>query len=223
MKKILAFILCGALILSILPIAISAADAQTISGYVEYSVDASVNFNDVISVTLVNIENGDTHTHDLHRINKYTGNFKIPFGSYRVYAKVISINEESQEFYRVDAPKGLIAIDNPKIAVPIKLTVNEFTPIEIPTSDATNTTESEEINTQEEVTVPGSSAVDTVTQDVVKTPEESEKDTSSTDSAQNDTNTDDHSFLKSTLFYGALLALLSIGYVVYKRKFDAKR
>lgn len=103
----------------------SAHSVSEYGGFVEYQVDASINFEDIIQVTLTDQDSGETQVHELYRINDYAANFAVPFGVYTVTTEVISANSG-------EVVTGMVArcitdeiiVASEKIAVPIVIAVD---------------------------------------------------------------------------------------------------
>lgn len=95
-------------------------------GFVEYQTEASINFEEIVEVVLVNEETSHYYTHRLYRINDYVANFSVPLGTYSVSARVITEYEEELRQYDVVCLTEKVVVANQNIAVPIQLRVDEF-------------------------------------------------------------------------------------------------
>ena len=108
----------------------SSSPSKNEVGFVEFQTSASINFNEIIEVVLTDTETGYYYTHQLYRINDYTANPSIPFGTYTVTATVVSSAGLDVSNYDVVCLDNEITIDSPRIAVPVRLRVEIWTPVE---------------------------------------------------------------------------------------------
>ena len=185
------------LFLSIGSLSAAAAEAQK-KGFVEYQTEASINFNEIIEVVLTDKETGYYYTHNLYRVNDYTANPSMPFGTYTVGAQVISDTGSDTAQYSVVCSDKEIIVNNVGIAVPIKLKIEIFSEFVTTTSDYSDIVQGEE----------SSVAISSVrSDDELTNTSFSEK-------------KDENYLLFSSLFFLGFILLLVIGYWLYKRKFE---
>lgn len=218
LKRIGIWILSTVIVCCLAAPSVYAIPNEEATGYVEYKVNASVNFTDVVSVTLTNIETGAMYTHDLYQINEYEGNFAVPMGTYSVYARVIFEEAPDATAYSVVCSENRISVNNPQLATLLELTVNPVSAIEpgefetesIDLDELFGDETVDEVETGVDVETDGNVTEDNVSEE--ETVEESDEDSGVTGGR-------DRSLLGSTIFYGALLAALGVGYFIYKRKY----
>ena len=201
LKRILLVVLSVLLLLSSFSAAVFAEEM----GFVEYQTEASINFNEVIVITLVEKETGYFYEHKLHRVNDYTGNMSIPFGTYTMNARVVSTTSADVSQYFVSFPTEELIIRNETVAVPIVLKVEILTGTDTSPNDYADPTE------KADTTKPSSSTVPVPS-------DSSEKADDPTDENQEQKESKDFSFWTSTLFYLGLMILLLVAWYLVKRK-----
>lgn len=204
MKKILCLVLALLMLLSGTILSVAAETKET--GFVEYETDVSINFHEIIEVTLTDNNTGYYYTHELYRINDYAGNFSVPFGTYSVSAKIISETGSPLSQYSVLCPGDEVVVKSDRIAVPISLTVNIFTLTETPSEDYDEVV-SDTVVSEEDSEPPT----------VSKEDELINEETSSEVSGQTNEN-EDNSLFWSTMFFLALLVALTVGYWFFFRR-----
>lgn len=120
--------LCAVMMMFAAVFPVAATSNLKDQGFVEYQVDASINFEEVIEVKLQNQETGETYTHQLYRVNDYAANFSVPFGVYIVSAQVLSMNSGQIVSDAVaTCLTELVVVESDSIAVPLKIRIDEFT------------------------------------------------------------------------------------------------
>ena len=117
------FIFCLILICISAPVIVSAVAYK--EGFVEYESKVSLDFDKTIEISLTHQETKHVYTHRLFSANDYRGNFGIPFGSYSLVGKVITDKDDFTS-YAVVFASDVISINNERLAVPVSLTVEEF-------------------------------------------------------------------------------------------------
>ena len=125
------------ILLSFGSISVFAHEVSSETGFVEYQTEASINFSENIVITLTDKETGYYYTHELYRINDYSGNFSVPFGTYSVEAKVSVVSGESFVSYDVIGFPSEISVSVSSVAVLIPLRVEEFTATNVVVPDWT--------------------------------------------------------------------------------------
>lgn len=201
LKRILLVVLSVLLLLSSFSAAVFAEEM----GFVEYQTEASINFNEVIIITLVEKETGYFYEHELHRINNYTGNMSIPFGTYTMNARVVSTTGEDVSQYFVSFPSEELVIQNETVAVPIVLKVENLTGIDTSPNDYANATDKADTTKPSSSTVPVPSDSSSKADDLI-------------DENQEHKETKAFSFWISTLFYFGLMIIVLVVWYLVKRK-----
>lgn len=226
LKRLFIFVLVLMLLMNCFVSFVGAANDEK-QGFVDYQINASINFNETIKVVLTDKNTGYYYNHFLYRTNDYTGNMSIPFGTYLIEAEVVSDSDNAALVYEIDYPKEDIVINNAKLAVPIPLTVNIFSEIDVsgpshtvenPVSEQTpdgtvigSTPDATIFDTQNETTAYIDNDISEPT-DETNTPEESEL------LEGKEKQEKDSSLLFSTLFYIGVLLVILIVYWVLKRR-----
>lgn len=176
------------------------AVTQVGNGFVEYHTEASINFNEVIEVTLKDKENDYYYTHSLYRVNNYEANMSIPLGTYSITAAVVSDTGGDVSQYEVSYPEEDIVVKSTRSAVPIVLKVEILTGVAISPDDYSGSSELEDEDTST------SSAVS------------SEDTASETDEKKTGQTEDGRSLLRSSLSFLVILLLGGLGYLYFKRR-----
>lgn len=127
MRKILRFwCLMMAFALVVPGVVLGDVRADEDMGFVEFQTEASINFNEIVEVVLVNEETGHYYTQRLYRINNYNANISVPFGTYSLTAKVVGEDEAQMTQYAVVCEPERVVIEALNVAVPVGLRVDEF-------------------------------------------------------------------------------------------------
>lgn len=101
------------------------------TGYVEYATAASINFEEIIEVTLTEKETGHYYTHFLYRENDYAANKAVPFGTYTITTRVVTDQEETITGYDVVSSPEEVTVTASTLAVPISLQVEIYNSIDL--------------------------------------------------------------------------------------------
>ena len=123
--KVLSLVFMLAVLFSTSFSTVSADEITEQMGFVEYQTDASINFDQVIEVILINKDTGDYTTHRLYRANDYLANFSVPFGTYSVQASVIKSSNTANSYLVYGMPKEIV-VQNAHSAILIPLCIEEF-------------------------------------------------------------------------------------------------
>lgn len=158
--------LCAVVIMFAAVYPVSATSNLEDQGFVEYQVDASINFEEVIEVTLQDQETGEIYKHQLYRVNDYAANFSVSFGVYTVSAEVLSMNSGQVVSDAVaTCLTELIAVDNASIAVPVDIRIDEFAVGDVSETYApVSNLESNGTEPSDEATVPDDSQIENDTE-----------------------------------------------------------
>lgn len=190
---IFVFVLCLSFVCSA---AVFAAPQSQEQGFVEYETEASINFNEVIEVTLTDKETGYYYTHSLYRANNYIANKSLPLGTYLISAKVISDTNEDVGGYVVVCPEHEIVVENTRSAVLIPLRVEIFSGVETTDDDY-----SEDLDITDETTAqPTSNSKESVGEE-----------------------TDKPSLLISTLLFLGLIIVVTIVYLLFRHRLNNRK